>query len=168
VSARLVERLHVAVVGGGHAPPEECDQAARVGRALAEAGVVVVCGGLGGVMEAACRGARDGGGTSVGILPGADRDNANTYVDVALATGMGEGRNVLVVRNADAVVAVGGEFGTLSEVALALQAGISVIGLGTWELAKGGRPVPGVMPASSPEQAADLAIREAARHRGPR
>jgi uncharacterized protein (TIGR00725 family) len=166
--SRLVERLHVAVVGAGHAPPEECDLAARVGRALAEAGVVVVCGGLGGVMEAACRGARDGGGTSVGILPGMDREAANAYVYVALPTGMGEGRNILVVRNADALVAVGGEFGTLSEVALALQAGIGVIGLGTWELSKGGRPVPGVIPASSPEQAADLAVREAARRRAGR
>jgi uncharacterized protein (TIGR00725 family) len=168
MSGRAVERLHVAVIGGGHAPTEECDQAARVGRALAEAGAVVVCGGLGGVMEAACRGAHDGGGTSIGILPGSDRDAANAYVDVAMATGMGEGRNVLVVRSADAVVAVGGEFGTLSEVALALQAGIPVIGLGTWELVKGGRPVPGVLAASNPEQAADLAVREAARRRGGR
>ena len=168
VAGRIAERLHVAVVGGGHAPPEECDQAARVGRALAEAGTVVVCGGLGGVMEAACRGARDGGGTSIGILPGSDRDAANAYVDVAVATGMGEGRNVLVVRCADALVAVGGEFGTLSEVALALQAGIPVVGLGTWELAKGGRPVHGVIAASNPEQAADLAVREAARRRGGR
>lgn len=162
---RLVERLHVAVVGGGHADDEDCDRAARVGRALAEAGVVVVCGGLGGVMAAACRGAHDGGGTSLGILPGADRDGANEYVDVAVATGMGEGRNLLVVRNADAVVAVGGEFGTLSEVALALQAGTPVIGLDTWELSKRGRPARGVLVANSPEDAADMAVREAARRR---
>lgn len=168
MAGRLVERLHVAVVGGGHADDAECDKAARVGRALAEAGAVVVCGGLGGVMEAACRGARDGGGTSIGILPGSDRDGANAYADVALATGMGEGRNVLVVRNADAVVAVGGEFGTLSEVALALQAGIAVVGLSTWELAKAGRPVDGILRASSPEDAADMAMREAARRRQPR
>ncbi|HAM02480.1 MAG TPA: TIGR00725 family protein [Acidimicrobiaceae bacterium] len=162
---RTVDRLHVAVVGGGHADEEDCDRAARVGRALAEAGAVVVCGGLGGVMAAACRGARDGGGTSVGILPGADRSVANEYVDVAVTTGMGEGRNILVVRNADAVVAVGGEFGTLSEVALALQAGIPVIGLDTWELSKGGRPARGVLEAANPEDAADIAVREAARRR---
>ena len=162
---RLVDRLHVAVIGGGHAGDEDCDRAARVGRALAEAGAVVVCGGLGGVMAAACRGARDGGGTSVGILPGADRDGANEYVDVAVATGMGEGRNIMVVRNADAVVAVGGEFGTLSEVALALQAGIPVIGLDTWELSKRGRPARGVLEAKNPEEAADIAVREAARRR---
>lgn len=168
MAGRILDRLHVAVVGGGHAPAEECDQAARVGRALAEAGAVVVTGGLGGVMEAACRGAHDGGGTSLGVLPGADRDSANPFVDVALSTGMGEGRNLLLVRNADAVVAVGGEFGTLSEVALALQAGIAVVGLETWELSKKGRPVHGVITASTPEQAADLAVREAARRRGGR
>lgn len=165
MSDRLLDRLHVAVVGGGHAGDEECDLAARVGRTLAEAGAVVVCGGLGGVMAAACRGARDGGGTSIGILPGAERDAANAYLDVALATGMGEGRNVLLVRNADAMVAVGGEFGTLSEVALALQAGIPVVGLRTWELAKSGRPVSGIVPAATPEEAAHTAMREAARRR---
>lgn len=165
MTGRLADRLQVAVVGAGHADDEERDRAARVGRALAEAGAVVVCGGLGGVMEAACRGARDGGGTSIGILPGTEREAANEFVDVVLATGMGEGRNVLVVRNADAVVAVGGEFGTLSEVALALQAGIPVIGLGTWELAKHGRGVPAVIEARSPEEAADTAVRQAARRR---
>jgi uncharacterized protein (TIGR00725 family) len=165
---RLAERLHVAVVGAGHADDEECDRAARVGRALAEAGAVVVCGGLGGVMAAACRGARDGGGTSVGILPGADRDQANEFVDVALSTGMGEGRNLLVVRNADAVVAIGGEFGTLSEVALALQAGVPVIGLDTWELSRRGRPARGVVEATTPEDAADMALREAVRRRADR
>jgi uncharacterized protein (TIGR00725 family) len=164
-AGRPVARLHVAVVGGSQADEEQCDRATRVGRALAEAGVVVLCGGLGGVMAAACRGARQGGGTSIGILPGADRGHANEFVDVAVATGLGEGRNVLVVRNADAVVAVGGEFGTLSEVALALQAGVPVVGLETWELAKAGRPVPGVLRATSPEEAAEMAVREASGRR---
>lgn len=162
---RALERAHVAVVGGGHADEAECDVAARLGRALADAGAVVVCGGLGGVMEAACRGARDGGGISIGILPGSERAGANGYVDVAVPTGMGEARNMLVVRCADAMVAVGGEYGTLSEVALALQAGIPVIGLGTWELAKAGRTVDAVTRAGSPEEAADIAVREAGRRR---
>ncbi|HLX89442.1 MAG TPA: TIGR00725 family protein [Acidimicrobiales bacterium] len=162
---RPLERIHVAVVGSGHASDDECDQAARLGRFLAEAGAVVVCGGLGGVMEAVCRGVRGGGGLSIGVLPGSDRSAANPYVDVAVPTGMGEGRNVLVVRTADAVVAVGGEYGTLSEVALALQAEIPVIGLGTWELAKHGRAVDAVHRASSPEEAADAAVREAGRRR---
>ena len=165
VGERPLERVHVAVVGSGHASESECDQAARLGRALAEAGAVVVCGGLGGVMEAVCRGARDGGGLSIGLLPGPDRNAAKAYVDVAVPTGMGEGRNVLVVRGADAVVAVGGEYGTLSEVALALQADIPVIGLGTWELGKHGRVVDAIQRAASPEEAADAALRAAGRRR---
>src|SRR5579872_3888783 len=128
------QSLYVSVVGGGNLPPRERELARAVGRALAEAGAVLVCGGLGGTMEAACRGAREGGGRTVGILPGTDRSDANRFVDVALPTGMGEARNALVVRAADAVVAVGGEFGTLSEMALALVTGVPVVGIGTWEL----------------------------------
>src|SRR5204862_98418 len=117
-----------------------------------------VFGGLGGVMEAACRGARSAGGTTVGILPGDDRTDANEFVDVAVATGMGEGRNALVVRTADAVIAVGGEFGTLSEIALALRAGKPVIGIGTWELASDGRPVEAIIPAGDAATAVDVAM----------
>ena len=106
-------------------------------------GAVVVCGGLGGVMEAVCRGAQGAGGRTVGILPGDDRHQANPYVDVAVATGLGEARNVVVVRTADVVVAVGGEFGTLSEIALAIKLGKPVVGLGTWRLRQPeGRRVP--------------------------
>jgi uncharacterized protein (TIGR00725 family) len=125
---------YVAVVGAGNASPDEKRTAEAVGRGLGAAGAVVVCGGRGGVMEAACRGAKAAGGTTLGILPGASRAEENAYVDVAIATGMGEMRNGLVVRAADALVAVGGEFGTLSEIALALKAGKTVVGLGTWEL----------------------------------
>jgi uncharacterized protein (TIGR00725 family) len=107
---------------------------------------VLVCGGLGGVMEAACKGAKESGGTTVGILPGLDRADANPYVEVAVATGLGEARNALVVRAADALIAIGGGYGTLSEVALALRAGKRVVGLGTWD-------VEGVEPAGSPEAA---------------
>ncbi len=126
---------YIAVVGSGdRLPVAQRRQAEAVGRAVAEAGAVLVCGGLGGVMEAACRGAHAGGGLTVGILPGRDRGEANGHVDVAIPTGLGEARNVLVVRSADAVVALAGEFGTLSEIAFALQAGIPVVGLDTWEL----------------------------------
>jgi uncharacterized protein (TIGR00725 family) len=104
--------------------------------------VVLVCGGLGGVMEAACRGAKDAGGTTIGILPGADRAAANPFVDVAIATGLGEARNALVVRAADAAIAVGGGYGTLSEIALALKAGKPVVGIGTWDI-RGVVAVPG-------------------------
>jgi hypothetical protein len=133
--------------------------AEEVGRAVAEAGAVLVCGGLGGVMEAACRGARAGGGLTVGILPGRDRGDANRYVDVAVPTGMGEARNALVVRAADAVVAVAGEYGTLSEIALALQAGIPVVGLDTWELGRHGQTVEAVVRAEDPALAVALALR---------
>jgi uncharacterized protein (TIGR00725 family) len=123
-----------------------------VGRELASRGVVLVCGGLGGVMEAACRGAKESGGRTVGILPGADRSAANPYVDVAIATGLGEARNALVVRAADALIAVGGGYGTLSEVALALKAGKRVVGLGTWD-------IEGVVAADSPEAAVETVLR---------
>jgi uncharacterized protein (TIGR00725 family) len=126
---------------------------------VAEAGAVLVCGGLGGVMEAACRGAQRAGGLTLGILPGRDRAEANPHVDVAIPTGLGEARNALVVHAADAVVAVAGEYGTLSEIALALQAGIPVVGLDTWELARGGATVEAVVRAETPGQAVALAVR---------
>jgi uncharacterized protein (TIGR00725 family) len=143
---------YVAVVGASRASAQEESVAEAVGRGLGEAGAIVVCGGRGGVMEAACRGAKAGGGTTVGILPGASRAEANPYVDVAIATGLGELRNGLVVRAADAFVAIGGAFGTLSEVALALQAGKTVVGL-DWELSLGGAPVDAIVPAATPGDA---------------
>lgn len=129
--------VYVAVVGAGDAGEDLERVAERVGRGLAENGAVLLCGGLTGVMEAACRGCRAGGGTSVGILPGNDRGAANEFVDVALATGMGEMRNALIVRAADVVIALGGEFGTLSEVAFALKTGRRVVGYDTWDLSRG-------------------------------
>ena len=151
-------RAYVAVVGPGDATPDVLAAAEAVGRALGQGGAVVVCGGLGGVMEAACRGAKDSGGTTVGILPGVDRAAANRWVDVAVPTGLGEARNALVVRAADAVVAVAGGYGTLSEIALALKAGTPVVGLGTWDVA-------GVEPAASAAEAAGAALRHAVVHR---
>jgi uncharacterized protein (TIGR00725 family) len=149
----------VAVVGPGDgAAAEELEAAEEVGRLLAEGGAVVVCGGLGGVMEAACRGARSAGGLTLGILPGRDRRDANPHVEVAVPTGLGEARNALVVRAADALVAVGGAYGTLSEIALALKGGTPVVGLGTWELARGGRPDSGVLRAGSAADAARTAL----------
>jgi uncharacterized protein (TIGR00725 family) len=112
---------------------------------------VIVCGGLGGAMEAACRGAKGAGGTTLGLLPGLDRRDANPYVDVAVPTGLGEARNALVVRAADALIAVGGGYGTLSEIGLALRTGKRVVGLGTWE-------IDGIEPASSPERAVEAVL----------
>jgi uncharacterized protein (TIGR00725 family) len=125
---------YVAVVGPGVASSEQLHGAEEIGAGLAAAGAVVVTGGLGGVMEAACRGARSKRGHTLGILPGEDRGAANGWVEIAVATGMGELRNGLVVRAADAVVAIGGSHGTLSEIALALKIGRPVIGLGTWDV----------------------------------
>jgi uncharacterized protein (TIGR00725 family) len=139
---------YVAVVGPGEASPEELHTAEEIGARLADAGAVVVTGGLGGVMEAACRGARSRRGRTIGILPGDDRDAANGWVEIAIATGLGELRNGLVVRAADALVAVGGGHGTLSEVALALKLGRPVVGLGTWA-------VHGVDHVFTPEAALD-------------
>lgn len=152
--------LYVAVVGAGgdDSPPEVLAQAEEVGRRLARAGAVVVCGGRGGVMAAACRGAHEEGGLTVGILPGADRSEANPFVDVAIPTGLGEARNALVIRAADAVVAIAGSYGTLSEIALALVAGTPVVGLGTWELGRGGEPDDGIVRVEDPEAAVTLAL----------
>jgi uncharacterized protein (TIGR00725 family) len=124
----------IAVIGGGICSREEALAAEAIGRELAQRGAAVVCGGLGGVMEAVCRGAKAAGGTTVGILPGVSRHDANRYVDIPVVTGLGEARNIIVVRTGQAVIAVGGEYGTLSEIAYALKLGIPVVGLRTWRL----------------------------------
>jgi uncharacterized protein (TIGR00725 family) len=124
----------VGVVGAGSCSPETAAVAFDVGRELAARGAAVICGGLGGVMEAACRGAREAGGVTIGVLPGQGAADANPYVDFPIVTGMGEARNLLIVRSAAVLIAIGGEYGTLSEVAFALKLGVPVIGLGTWEL----------------------------------
>jgi uncharacterized protein (TIGR00725 family) len=158
---------YVAVVGPGRDVDEaELAVAEEAGAAIADAGATLVCGGLGGVMEAACRGARSRGGLTVGLLPGTDREDANGWVVLALPTGLGEGRNALIVRAADAVVAIGGGWGTLSEIALALRAGIPVLGVGTWELARGGEPVTGVRAVDDASTAVTEALRLAHSRRG--
>ncbi len=152
---------YVAVVGPGRCGAELAQLAEEVGRALARRGATLVCGGLSGAMEAACRGAREEGGLTIGLLPGNDRASANEFVSIALPTGLGEARNALVARAGDAMIAVGGEFGTLSEIALALKLGKRVVGLDTWELSKGGNPVAGIEPARDPEHAVALALADA-------
>jgi uncharacterized protein (TIGR00725 family) len=147
----------VAVVGAGRASSEELALAESVGAGLAARGAIVVCGGLGGVMEAACRGAKSGGGTTLGILPGTRRADANAWVDVAVATGLGEARNALVVRAADALIAVGGEFGTLSEIALALKVGKRVVGLATWRLERPGAEADAIVRAEDAARAVEIA-----------
>jgi hypothetical protein len=141
---------YVAVVGPSEATAEQLADAETVGRGLAQAGAMLVCGGLGGVMQAACRGAAEHGGATIGILPGSDRRAANKWVTVAIPSGLGELRNGLIVRAADAVIAVGGAYGTLSEIAFALRTGVRVIGLGTWD-------IDGVERVGSPEEAVERA-----------
>jgi len=159
----------IAVVGpGGDASPAELDAAEEAGAAVAEAGAVLVCGGLGGVMAAACRGSRARGGMTVALLPGEHRADANEWVVLALPTGLGEVRNALIVRAADAMVAIGGGWGTLSEIALALRARLPVVGVGTWELARGGSPVHGAVAVSSGRTAVEEALRRAGHGRQPR
>jgi uncharacterized protein (TIGR00725 family) len=150
---------YVAVVGSGDDDPGTNAAAEIVGRGLARAGAVLVCGGLGGVMAAACRGARAEGGRTVGLLPGLRREDANEWVDVAIATGLGEARNALIVRAADAVIAIGGEHGTLSEIAMALKTGVPVVGLDTWQLTPpAGDPDVSIVRAPSAEDAVSLAL----------
>jgi uncharacterized protein (TIGR00725 family) len=124
----------IAVIGGRKAPKALLREAEAVGRLIAESGGVLVTGGLGGVMEAASRGAKGAGGLTVGILPHEHAKNANPYVDIPVATGLGIGRNVIIARTAEALVALGGEYGTLSEIAFALQMGKPVAGIGTWAI----------------------------------
>ncbi|HSJ45060.1 MAG TPA: TIGR00725 family protein [Euzebyales bacterium] len=145
--------LTVSVIGSA-VPAADTDSAARdVGRLLAAADAVVVCGGLGGVMAAVCQGAQEAGGRTIGVLPGVDAATANPWVDVALPTGMGEARNVLVVRAGRAVIAVGGGFGTLSEIAFARKLQIPVVGLDTWTL-----PDDGIIHVHTPDEAVRVAL----------
>ncbi len=148
----------IGVIGSGSCSPEESELAEEVGRRLAKAGAVVICGGLGGVMEAACRGAVEEGGLTVGILPGPDVGSANRYVVVPVATGLGEARNVIVARSAQAVIAIGGEYGTLSEIAFALKAGVPVVGLGTWKLSRAKQVKDPVVRAKNAADAVEKAL----------
>ena len=151
---------YVAVVGPGDASPTELATAERVGAGLAHGGAVLVCGGLGGSMERAAKGAFEAGGFTLGILPGATRAAGNPYLTLSVPTGMGEMRNVLNLRASDAIIAVAGEYGTLSEIAFALKTGVPVVGLGTWVLSKEARTDPdAIVRVSTPEEAVASALR---------
>ncbi len=150
--------LIIGVIGGSSATPEEAAAAEAVGYGLARAGAVLVCGGRTGIMEAACRGAKRAGGLTVGILPGTDPTEANPYVDLPIVTGMGEARNVIIVRTAHAVIAIGGSYGTLSELGHALSLGKPVVGLGTWQVERDGHPPAPIHRARTPEEAVTLAL----------
>ena len=142
----------IGVIGPHNATSAQATLAEQVGAELARRGAILVCGGLTGVMEAAARGAKSAGGLTIGILPGDDPGDANAFIDLPIATGMGEARNVILVHTCKAFIAVGGAYGTLSEIALALRAGKPVIGIGTWEL-------PAVELAASPVDAVNKVLR---------
>ena len=148
----------IAVIGNSSSSPEEAKLAQSVGELLAQRGAILVCGGLGGVTEAVCRGAKSKGGLTVGILPGQDASMANPWVDVPVATGIGEARNVAVVKSAQAVIAIGGGYGTLSEIAYALKSRIPVIGLNTWSLSRNGQEDNSIIRVQSAAEAVDKAI----------
>ena len=148
----------IGVIGNSSCSPEEAKLAETVGESLAQRGATIICGGLGGVMEAVCRGTKSKGGLTVGILPGQDASMANPWVDIPIVTGIGEARNVAVVKSAQAVIAIGGSYGTLSEIAYALKSGIPVIGLNTWSLSRNGREDDSIIRVQSAAEAVDKAI----------
>lgn len=153
----------IAVIGGSSPTADEATLAEEVGYGLGAAGAVLVCGGRGGVMEAACRGAKAAGGLTVGILPGADAGQANPYVDIPVVTGIGEARNAIILRTAAVAIAVGGSYGTLSEIGYALSFDRPVIGLGTWEVVREGHPPAPIIRARTAKEAVRLALARAAR-----
>jgi len=148
----------IGVIGDSSCSPEEAKLAESVGELLAQRGATIVCGGLGGVMEAVCRGAKSKGGLTVGILPGKNSSTANPWVDIPLVTGLGEARNVVVAKSAQAIIAIGGNYGTLSEIAYALKSSTPVIGLNTWSLSRNGQEDDSIIKAQSATEAVDKAI----------
>jgi hypothetical protein len=158
----------IAVIGESAPSPRLLALAEAVGAEIASAGAVLTCGGLGGAMEAACRGAQSKGGITIGILPGTRHADANPYVTHAIPTGLGHARNLLVVRSADAVIAIGGKFGTLSEIAFAKVEGIPVIGLSTWRLERDGQKDDPILRARDAKEAVAMALACIGRERGSR
>lgn len=146
-----MERSIIGVIGAGTAGGDILGMAEETGRLIAGQGWLLICGGMGGVMEASAKGAKGAGGTTIGVLPQPDRHTANPYIDIPIATSFGEARNLIIIRTADILIAVGGEYGTLSEIAFALKTEKRVIGLRTWD-------IPGVIKAETPAEAVDIAV----------
>ena len=149
----MERKIQIGMIGGREVTAEQLRLAEKTGELIARRGAVLVCGGLGGIMEAGCRGAKKGGGTTVGILPGIYIEDANPYVDIALPTGMGVARNSIIIHSCAGVIAVGGKYGTLSEIAFAFQKDIPVISLQSWDFDKT------IQPASSPEDAVEMVFK---------
>lgn len=145
----------IAIIGGGECSPQQAELIAETAKKVAKNGGNIVCGGLGGTMEAAARGVREGGGLAIGILPGSSKSEANSFIDVALPTGIGEARNVLIVRAADAIIAFEGKYGTLSEISFAMVSGKPVIAVSAW------KDIPEIIQVESPDEAARVALQMA-------
>ncbi len=148
----------IGVIGGSAATPEEASLAEAVGRRLAEAGAILICGGQEGVMEAACRGAWEAGGLTIGVLPGTDRADANPYVSIPIVTGIGHARNIIIAYTAQAVIAIGGSYGTLSEIAYSLAFDTPVVGLRTWSMERESHVRVPVIRTTGPEDAVEQAL----------
>ncbi len=147
-----MNKKYIGVIGASFCNKKVAKLAYEVGEEIAKAGAILVCGGLGGVMEAACRGAKDKGGTTIGILPGINKSEANPYVDIPIVTGLGYARNLLVVRNSQVVIALPGEYGTLSEISFCLKLGIPLISLSNWKIDK-------MIKAKNSQEAVKLALK---------
>jgi len=152
------KKLIIAVIGGARCSTEEWIVAEAVGRELAKREAILVCGGLTGVMEAACRGATIESGLTIGILPGDDPSTSNPFVQIPIATGVGYARNIAVVKSAQAVIAIDGDYGTLTEIGYALKSNIPVIGLNTWSLSRNGQEVNHIIQAEDAVDAVEKAI----------
>jgi uncharacterized protein (TIGR00725 family) len=150
--------IFIGVIGGGEVTSQISRLAEEVGREIARQGAALVCGGMGGVMEAACRGASEEGGLTIGILPGDSRHAANPYVRIPIVTGIGYARNAAVVRSSQAIIAIDGSYGTLSEIGFALQSSIPVIGLNTWSLSIDGKADTTIIQSDNPKDAVNKAL----------
>ncbi len=148
-----MNQQYIGVIGASFCNKRVAKLAFEVGQEIAKSGAILVCGGLGGVMEAACQGAKKQGGTTIGILPGIDKSEANPYVDIPIVTGLGDARNLLVVRNSQVVIAMPGEYGTLSEIAFCLKLGVPLISLSNWK-------IKGMIKTKNPQEAVRLALKK--------
>ncbi|MGB9797248.1 MAG: TIGR00725 family protein [bacterium] len=151
-------RKFIGVIGASQPPEELLPIAEKVGEEIAKRGGILICGGMGGIMEYACKGAKKVGGITVGIIPTMDRNSANPYVDIPIVTGMGYARNIIVVLSSEAVIAIGGAFGTLTELAFALHFNIPVVGIRTWRVESEHTEVKGIVYVDSPEEAVKIAM----------
>lgn len=159
-------QIQIGVLGAGTAGESLYKDAVRIGELLAQEGAIIVCGGLGGVMEAAAKGAAEAGGLVVGVLPGPDTGDANQYIGAVIATDMRHARNAIIIRSSDAAIAVGGGYGTLSEIALAMKCGVPVVGYKTWDAQGQGGLVAPLLTAEDPEGAVEMAMKAGRGRRG--